>query len=94
MANRFNSSTSNNNEINNIESRENITDDESRICETIKDRNLQSSKMQTLMMNLSQDFSIGRMSEAIDRLNTIHKLPAVNRAVWTKPAKKYCTVDL
>jgi hypothetical protein len=30
---------------------------------------VQSSKMQTLLMNLNQDFSIGRMSEAIDRLD-------------------------
>jgi hypothetical protein len=37
--------------------------------------------MQTLLMNLNQDFSIGRMSEAIDRLNTIHKLPAALESI-------------
>jgi hypothetical protein len=56
MADRFNSSTSNNNEMNDIESREKITDDESRLCETIKDRNLvkllgvsKSAKFKSLM---------------------------------------------
>ena len=36
---------------------------------------VQTSQMQTLLMNLNQEYSIERMNEAIERLNTIHQLP-------------------